>query len=189
MFTSDVTRYGPVFAELLREPRLPPLGPGTPNAPAHALLAEMSLERAFRHTRVADGDMARCCFAGLWLYHDFLDDSHKICQEIETPSGSYWHALMHRREPDFSNSKYWFRRVGTHAVFEPLQIAASELAAGIDSAPGWIAEQSAWDPFAFVDWCESCINSDTPLALLCRQMAQRECLLLFDHCYDHAVSG
>ena len=43
---------------------------------------------------VRDAAAAAACRAGLWLYHDFLDESHTISQEIETPEGSYWHALF-----------------------------------------------------------------------------------------------
>ena len=57
----------------------------------------------FQPQTVRDRDMAATCRSGLWLYHDFLDEAHTISQEIETPEGSYWHALVHRREPDFSN--------------------------------------------------------------------------------------
>ena len=52
--------------------------------------------------------------AGLWLYVDDLDRSHTICQGIDDETGSYWHGIMHRREGDFSNSHYWFRKVGNH---------------------------------------------------------------------------
>jgi len=52
--------------------------------------------------------------AGLWLYVDELDRSHRVSQSIPGPTGSYWHGIMHRREGDFSNSHYWFRKVGAH---------------------------------------------------------------------------
>ena len=58
--------------------------------------------------------------AGLWLYFDELDRSHAICQHIETPTGAFWHAIMHRREGDFSNSHYWYRRAGRHPAMETL---------------------------------------------------------------------
>jgi len=47
--------------------------------------------------------------AGMWLLADDLDRAHKICQDIATPYGSAWHAVMHRREGDFSNALYWWR--------------------------------------------------------------------------------
>ena len=52
--------------------------------------------------------------AGLWLYVDELDESHKVSQRLDDETGSYWHGIMHRREGDFSNSHYWFGRVGEH---------------------------------------------------------------------------
>lgn len=52
--------------------------------------------------------------AGLWLYVDVLDRSHVISQSLEDATGAYWHAIMHRREGDFSNSHYWLDRAGKH---------------------------------------------------------------------------
>jgi hypothetical protein len=40
------------------------------------------------------------CRAGLLLWNDDLDASHTIAQDIEDVTGSYWHAIMHRREGD-----------------------------------------------------------------------------------------
>lgn len=59
--------------------------------------------------------------AGLWLYVDELERSHEISQNLPSPLGSLWHAIMHRREGDFSNSKYWYRQAGTHPLpdFDP----------------------------------------------------------------------
>ena len=95
--------YPPRLAELLAAERLNPLDAGTPNEAARPALAALTARAAFAPLALRDEDMARACLAGLWLYHDFLDESHRISQEIETPTGSYWHGLMHRREGDFGN--------------------------------------------------------------------------------------
>lgn len=81
---------------------------------------------------VSDADEAGCLLAGLWLWQDYLDESHEICQGIETPSGSWWHAILHRREGDFSNAKYWYARVGTHPA---MQAVANNAAVLLRDAP------------------------------------------------------
>jgi hypothetical protein len=104
--------------------------------------------------------------AGLWLLANDLDRSHKISQELETAEGSFWHGIMHRREGDYANSKYWFRRVGRHPVYAHI-------------APDW-------DPAAFVDRVEACVvGGDGDRRELAR-MQQREWECLFEHCWKQA---
>jgi hypothetical protein len=69
-----------------------------------------------QHSR-STAPLVRC---GLWLLCGDLNASHEISQTVETPDGSFWHGIMHRREGDFWNSKYWFRRVGKHPVLAAL---------------------------------------------------------------------
>jgi hypothetical protein len=152
-------------------------------------LQALSVEQAFAPATVHNADMARACLAGLCLYHDFLDEAHTISQDIDTPSGSYWHGLMHRREGDFGNSKYWFRRVGAHPVFVPLHAAARQLAATVAAAPGFLVAPTQWDPYAFVDLCEACVAGRHSGEALCRQIQQREWELLFDYCYRQAIGA
>jgi hypothetical protein len=35
--------------------------------------------------------------AGLWLWHDWLAESHVVSQNLHTPTGSFWHALLQLR--------------------------------------------------------------------------------------------
>jgi hypothetical protein len=130
---------------------------------------------------------ADACRAGLWLYHNFLDEAHTISQELHSPTGSYWHALMHRREPDFSNAVYWFRRVGSHQIYETLCRDAAELAGDALAVAAFLRTQSSWDAFAFVDLCSAALAGQAPCLKLCQQIQKREWELLFDWCYRQAI--
>ncbi|HEY7424106.1 MAG TPA: hypothetical protein VH682_07710 [Gemmataceae bacterium] len=187
MTTFDPTEYAPAIAALLREPLLAPLDAGRPNKAVQGRLEALNDDSAYAPYLVRDRDMAAACRAGLWLYHNFLDESHAISQELTTATGSYWHALMHRREPDFSNSAYWFRRVGAHPVYEALRQDAGELAAEAPPAAAFLRTQAAWEPFAFVDLCAAALVGRVPCIELCRQVQKREWELLFDWCYRQAV--
>jgi hypothetical protein len=183
----DPNAYGPMLAELLPQARFNPLDAGSPNLSLRPKLESISLEQAFAPQRIRDRDMAVACQAALWLGHNFLEESHTLSQSLPSTTGSYWHGLMHRREPDFANAKYWFRRVGTHPVFAPLHQAAVQLAAAEpDTAAAFLQTQRAWDPFAFIDLCESCLAGRSRSERLCRQVQQREWELLFDYCYRQA---
>ncbi len=187
--TGQSHSYSPAVASLLETARRNELGPGRPVQAVRPVLAALAPETIVAPRAVADAEMARACLAGLWLRFNFLHESHSISQDIETPTGSYWHGIMHRREPDFGNAKYWFRRVGRHPVFEPLGVAAQELAANprLGEAAQALVEQQEWNPFAFVDLCEQVLDEPSPLADLCRGIQQREWQLLFDYSYRQAV--
>lgn len=183
----DPRDYPPDLASLIDLDRLPELGPGTPNPSARRALDALDVPHSFAPQHVSDAAMAKCCLAGLWLWHDYLEASHLICQEISTPSGSYWHAIMHRREPDYGNSKYWFRRVGGHPIYEPLAEAARELSNGQDHETAQTLRAfSSWDPLVFVDLCEA-NSGGGPGESLCREVARAEWRLLFDYCYALAI--
>jgi len=90
----DLRNYGPIFAELLQEERLNPLDAGEPNTGAKSTLTALTIEKAFAPNNIVDLEMARACLAGIWLHHNFLEESHQISQSIATSTGSYWHVLQ-----------------------------------------------------------------------------------------------
>jgi hypothetical protein len=96
--------------------------------------------------------------AGLLLWNDDLDGCHSIAQELSDEFGAYLHGIMHRREPDYGNAKYWFRRVGEPPLFPALRAAALELLRdqkGLEHYRTPLDSRQSWDPFLMVDWCES----------------------------------
>ena len=133
-----------ISAELRARQPLPPLCPAAP--------WNRDLSR-----RIGEAGLPPALASALLLWNDDLDGSHTLSQALPDRFGSWLHGVMHRREGDFPNSKYWFRRVGPHAGFVRMtQQAADVLAqAGGRQAPALAALTRRWEPFAFVDLCEA----------------------------------
>jgi hypothetical protein len=176
---TDATAFPPPIAELLRLTPLAPLGPGSPDQAVKGKLE--ALDRDGLAERVTERRMADCCRAGLWLAFGFLDRSHEISQEIPTTEGSYWHALMHRREPDHSNAAYWLRRVGAYSIHADLARVAAEL--------GYPGKGATWDAFAFNDACERHRGRADATEELLRRVQRAEWELLFSWCFARAVGA
>lgn len=124
--------------------------------------------------------------AGLLQIHDRLEASHRHSQSIEGEgrhrAGDYWHAILHRREPDYGNSQYWFRHVGRHPIFPDLARQVRELLRTVPAAANWLPRLlrgGEWDPFAFVDLCRECADQEeSPLGLAARRVQAVEMRLL-----------
>lgn len=132
--------------------------------------------------------------AGILQMNSRLDASHAEAQSIEGhPDGDYWHAIMHRREPDYGNSKYWFRHVGRHPVFAQLAQRAAEILreSSDDVRSRWTSRlkvDAGWDPFAFVDMCERAAGDEEgELGMAARRIQWMEMLLLLRHCAQRAT--
>ncbi len=187
-FGWNVSRFAPIPAAWFRGDEPNELGPGTSDSKLRRELLRADAGSWFAGKGVGDTAMAEACRSGLLLRWDCLDDSHSISQQIDSATGSYWHGIMHRREPDFSNAKYWFRRVGHHPVFDELGPAAVELAeSAADSClASDLRRWNEWDPFEFVDWCARCLRDPAAGADLCREVALLEWRMLFAYCFEAA---
>src|SRR5579862_1328236 len=52
------------------------------------------------------------------LWHDRLDAAHQLVQAREGDAeADLLHALLHRREGDYGNARYWFAQVGAHPLY------------------------------------------------------------------------
>ncbi|MEM6393695.1 MAG: hypothetical protein AAF797_13050 [Planctomycetota bacterium] len=149
----------PVFEALPLDQAMPDL---VPSAAAGSPVVD-AVQAAVAHPALADHPELQ---AGLWLYADDLDASHTISQSIDTPTGSYWHAIMHRREGDFGNCKYWYRLAGDHPVLAEI-------------SPGF-------DPDAFVDDVQRTANAPTAELL---DLQRREWTALFQWCANQDAGG
>jgi hypothetical protein len=133
---------------------------------------------------VASQSDAQAMLAALWLWHDDLHESHAIVQKNETnPTHAFWHAILHRREGDFGNSKYWFARCRNHPVLATL---AAQAPSFVNSLP---ADKSllklimaGWSPEAFVDLVEQIQNKpDDSRRNIAVALQKLEWQTLFDH--------
>jgi hypothetical protein len=160
-------------AALLATDRLAPLGPGRPDESQRAALAALRVD----DFAPLDALAAKACLAGLWLYFDFLNESHSISQDLPDSHGAFWHAIMHRREPDAWNSKYWFRKVGRHPVLTSL--------AGQAPALGY----RYTTPEAFIDFVERARATGTADEETAIRVQLLEWKLLFDHSANSVEGG
>ena len=183
----DATSYGQAFAAVLDPTRPVAIDAGNSDSQQRQALLELTMEKAFAGQDLRDASSAACCISAVWLWHDFLDQSHEISQQIHSSSGSFWHAIMHRRECDFSNSKYWFRKVADHPVYEAMTTAAENLLAQQTQVSDvQLISDGSWDPYLFVDLCQQAGAGDSTLLSLCQELTRTEWQLLFDHCYQQA---
>jgi hypothetical protein len=160
--------------------RLTPTGGGSTEA--KALLARLRPDELLT-VPVKRPEDARAMLAGIWLYHDWLDESHAISQELHSPTGSFWHAIMHRREGDFSNAKYWYARCRRHPALGAIAAhgRAVDGLAGRDTLQRLVRDE--WDPDGFVDVVEAIHHKpDDPLYGAAVRLQHVEWNVLFAHC-------
>jgi hypothetical protein len=134
-------------------------------------------------------DDAKAALAGMWLWFGALAESHSISQDLVSPTGSFWHAIMHRLEGDFSNAKYWYRRCDTHQVNRMMGSIASSLAGDLASDRQVAhALGGSWNPLGFVDLVQSVHNTPAdPRHDLAVRLQRAEWIALFNHCVRQAV--
>lgn len=130
-------------------------------------------------TAHADGALA-----GLWLWHDGLAESHAISQAMHDATGSFWHAIMHRREGDFSNSKYWYAKAGRHAAIDVLAAQAGAIVGDMPADKSILRiVVRGFDPNALVDLVEQVHDEPTdPRYTAAVRLQQLEWRVLFDFC-------
>lgn len=162
----------------------------TPGDEARRILSGLTPQTVLAHPVRSQADAA-CVLSALWLWHDDLHRSHEISQQIKTPSGSYWHAIMHRREGDFWNSKYWLDRCTDHPALPAIAAAAAERINAHRHADPRLMQLTLgqWNPAAFVDLVEAATTAgeDTIVPMLV-ELQRIEWQGLFAHCLTAAGS-
>ncbi|MDE0554843.1 MAG: hypothetical protein OXI24_11535 [Candidatus Poribacteria bacterium] len=192
--------YTPAIAEVIEEleagnplPRLVPKKAWS--GELTDALESSSLDKLFEGQSLKNTTFGEAIKSGLLLWNDALDESHTISQGLMDQTGSYWHGIMHRREPDYPNAKYWFGRVGTHPIFPTLRERALELfnetpnpSEALAAIGKTIASQENWDAYQLIDWCEAAEgDSDSDVTRFLQQVQVEEIKLLLAYTYQNAV--
>ena len=179
-----------------RQP-LPPLAPEKEwDTDLTKRIQETKITDLFDGRALKDSSLANAVKSGLLLWNDALDDSHNISQGIASKTGSYWHGIMHRREPDYSNSKYWFARVGNHPVFPALRKRVLDT---LNAEPSQstqfarymeaIEQKDNWDAPKFIDWCQDAAGHTKGEVVQFLQTVQvEEIKLLLDYSCRNALA-
>ena len=124
----------------------------------------------------ASGPLVEACRAGLLLFNDDLDRAHEIVQNDPSQTGSFWHAIIHRREGDFSNARYWWSMTGEHPAFEEIFDVVLHRVPDF----GFLDELRAgeqWDPVLFTAWCQKAQTPDEVARLEAVQLQEMRTLL------------
>ena len=192
--------YTPAIAEVIEKLEagnpLPTLVPNKAwNPELTDTLESTSLDKLFQGESLRNTTFGEAIKSGLLLWNDALDESHTISQGLENQTGSYWHGIMHRREPDYSNAKYWFGRVGTHPIFPQLRERAITISKETSSSSDTLTRiaqtieaSENWEASQFIDWCQAAENGDdADVTRFLQQVQAEEIKLLLAYSYQNAV--
>lgn len=131
---------------------------------------------------IGDPAAFRLVRGGLLYLMDDLEGGHKVFQDATNSLGSYWHGMIHRREGDFDNARYWFRRAGELPFFQALHHVAAEFCADM-------AKQLNWDPYLFTGLCEQArFGAEDETGELPR-LQRAEFDVVFDYCWRQSRIG
>ena len=163
------------ISDIFDSTSLPSLGPQTRKASLSIEKCEAKTTEALQN--VDPNELSKkLTLSAVLLWHDHLEESHSISQSIHSPDGSYLHGIMHRREPDYPNAKYWFHKVGNHPAYIQLTEQTQNLLA--NSTVSELA-QGNWDPFAMVDAVSRAKNGTSEYELL-QKVQQTELQILLE---------
>lgn len=129
-----------------------PANPPALDLAARSRVASAQTIRLHEFGRTALSTSRRTVATGLmFLWHDHWERAHEIAQSDEgEPDHDLLHGMIHRREGDFSNAKYWFRSAGPHAAF-PMITARVASVARNHAVASKVIKEGVWNPSGFVD--------------------------------------
>lgn len=118
--------------------------------------------------------------AGMFYHHNALEDAHRLVQEASGDAAAYWHAMIHRRERDFENARYWLRRAGEQPAFAEMQARAADVSPHM-------GRQMSWDPYLLVNLAEQLRFGAAELEAEVVGLGRVEFEVFFDYCFRQAT--
>ena len=171
--------------KLLPEPLSDPISPVFETLPLSRALHELVVAAPLggaAHDAVAAAvadpalaDRPALC-AALWLYVDDLDRAHGLAQELHSPTGSLLHAVVHRREGDFPNALYWYRKAGHHPAYGRIDLTGGGAGSGTSVA--------RYDPQRFVNQVEKAVTEKIPESPALVSQQNKEWVAIFESLCD-----
>ena len=115
--------------------------------------------------------------AAMLILADDLSEAHNIVQSIHSSPAAAFHAIIHRREADFWNSNYWWRRA--HSL--PWPTLPAQLAPLLQAHQSTLSTlcTSTYAPSAFTDAVERHHNDPalTPTLLEIQRLEWKSLLI------------
>ena len=78
-------------------------------------------ESELRDAAGAVDGLARVALGCVLLRHGHLEPAHAESQAVSGPYGDWLHAIMHRMEGDYGNSRYWCGRAGGRELYDQVE--------------------------------------------------------------------
>lgn len=168
-------------------------------------LDRIPVEALFSGKKLASSAYGRLVLAGLHQHNDDLDASHVLCQKVgvdaDCAGASYWHGMVHRRDPDFDNARYWFRKAGDFPALSEVSAEVIGLLQRVLQVPDYgqargaalqllrrLQENGMWDALYFTDLCETCAGRGTAEdRRLLEEIQEVEFNAVFDWTYRTAM--
>ncbi len=150
-------------------------------------LVSVNPDELFQPEPVKDHNCAQAVISGLLIWNDCEDEAHKLAQNTPTAEGSYFHAIIHRREPDIWNSNYWFRKTGEHPVFSLVYDYVTQYEP--DNIKKELLTTNGWNPESFNQLVEKAQNSGNAADSDLVNIQHAELLFLIAHSYRHTIGS
>ncbi|MEM9026302.1 MAG: hypothetical protein AAGB06_05150 [Verrucomicrobiota bacterium] len=186
---SEEPNYAPLVNELLEIPVDMSLRVSTENAEGVMALRGRSAQDLFGNLKVVDPVMADAALSALWLRFDALNAAHDVIDRIDSATGCLWHGILHRREGDYPNARYWMHQAGNHPTYLYLAQGAGAILAQMSEMDSSEIHAGirVWDAMYFVKLCERAVKEGGDLEGFCSQVQDLEWKILFHFCIQSAI--